>query len=139
MRLMHDEFLIGVTGVFLDDKNRVFLVRHTYRGGWSLPGGYIKAGEHPKESLEREVLEETGLTVSVDTRLKIRTDRAHARLDIAYMGTYIGGDFVPSNEVTEVALFPFEQLPGVSRDQLHFIDQAIEMRKEKRYLTSVNS
>ena len=69
--------------------------------------GYLKAGEHSKEGLEREVKEETGFTVSADQRLKIRTDRDSARLDIAYVGTFIGEELTPSNEISEAKLFSF--------------------------------
>lgn len=55
MRMMNDEFLIGVTGIIFNDKNEVLLVKHTYRQiKWSLPGGYLKAREHPSEGLERK-------------------------------------------------------------------------------------
>lgn len=64
MRLFQDEFLVGVTGIFFDDHRRILLFKHTYRGSWSLPGGYIKGKEHPKEGLEREIKEESGLVVS---------------------------------------------------------------------------
>ncbi len=127
MRRVNDQFLIGVTGVFLDEKRRVLLFKHTYRGNgrWSLPGGYIKAGEHPKEGLEREVKEESGLIVSADERLKIRTDRETARLDITYTGTYFGGVFKPSKEVKAAKLFSFDKLPILPPDQLRFIDEAL--------------
>lgn len=129
MRRFQDQFLIGVTGVFLDNKKRVLLFKHTYRGegSWSLPGGYIKSGEHPKEGLEREVQEESGLIVSVDERLKIRTDRETARLDITYMGTYFGGVFVPSKEVKSARLFSFDKLPVLPADQIVFIDKALKL------------
>ena len=57
MRMFNDQFLIGVTGIFFDDSGRILLFRHTYRNTdrWSLPGGYIKGKEHPKEGIEREV------------------------------------------------------------------------------------
>lgn len=127
MRRVNDQFLIGVTGVFFDDKKRVLLVKHSYRGSgtWSLPGGYAKAGEHPKEALEREVKEETGYVVSADERLKIRTDRDTARLDITYMGTFLGGVYTPSKEILEANLFQFERLPILPDDQLRFIDHAL--------------
>ena len=53
MRLFQDEFLIGVTGIIFNDKDEVLLVKHSYRDddSWSLPGGYIKGKEHPKEGL----------------------------------------------------------------------------------------
>lgn len=127
MRLFNDEFLIGTTGIFLDDRNRILLFRHTYRNidTWSLPGGYVKGKEHPKEGIEREVKEESGLIVSADQRLKIRTDRNSARLDIVYIGKYIGGVFTPSKEVNRAKLFKFEDLPKISKDQFFFISKAL--------------
>jgi 8-oxo-dGTP pyrophosphatase MutT (NUDIX family) len=34
-------------------------------GSWTLPGGGVDHGEHPEDSLRREVFEETGLDVSI--------------------------------------------------------------------------
>ncbi len=130
MGLINDQFLIGVTGIFFDNQNRILLVKHSYRGNgnWSLPGGYIKKGEHPMEGLEREVEEETGYVVSADTRLKIRTDRNNARLDITYVGKFIGGNYKPSTEITEANFFKFKNLPILPTDQLVFIDRALKLR-----------
>lgn len=131
MRRLNDQFLVGVTGVFFDKDDRVLLVKHTYRTtGWSLPGGYAKGGEHPKEAIEREVKEETGYVVSADERLKIRTDRESARLDIAYMGVFIGGVYTPSAEVSEAKLFKFESLPIIPTNHLMFIDKALNLKKD---------
>ena len=56
MRFFQDQFLVGVTGIIFNDKNEVLLFKHTYRAhSWSLPGGYLKTGEHPREALEREI------------------------------------------------------------------------------------
>jgi ADP-ribose pyrophosphatase YjhB (NUDIX family) len=130
MKFFNDQFLIGVTGIFFDKKDRVLLVRHSYRGEgkWSLLGGYIKKGEHPREGLEREVDEETGYIVSADTRLKTRTDRDNARLDITYMGEFLGGAYKPSKEIIEAKFFKFENLPLLPVDQLVFISKACKLR-----------
>jgi len=132
MRRVNDQFLVGVTGIFFDGQNRVLLVKHTYRssGHWGLPGGYAKSGEHPTEAIEREVKEETGYEVSADERLKIRTDRESARLDITYMGAFLGGVFKSSDEVSEAKLFEFDKLPILPDDQLLFIDKALNLRKK---------
>jgi 8-oxo-dGTP pyrophosphatase MutT (NUDIX family) len=129
MRRVNDQFLVGVTGIFFDEDKRVLLVKHSYRGNgaWSLPGGYAKAGEHPKEAIEREVKEETGLIVSADEKLKIRTDRDSARLDITYVGVFLGGVFVPSKEVTAAKLFKFEDLPVIPSNHLLFINKAMQI------------
>src|SRR3989344_1955585 len=129
MRMLQDQFLVGVTGVIFNDKNEVLLLRHTYRKfDWGLPGGYLKAKEHPKEGLEREIEEETGLIVSADERLKIRTDRRSPRLDIVYIGTLIGGEFRKSEETQEIGFFSFNTLPQISKDQLLFIERALKVK-----------
>ncbi len=132
MRLFQDQFLIGVTGVVFNEKKEVLLFKHTYRQTeWSLPGGYIKAKEHPAEGLEREIEEESGLTVSMDYQLNIKTDRESARLDIPLVGKYIGGAFVASSEVKEAQFFSFENLPLVSRNQLLLIESALQHTQAK--------
>ena len=67
MRILQDQFLVGVTGIIFNDQNEVLLFKHTYRShAWSLPGGYLKSGEHPTEGLEREIKEESNLVISAD-------------------------------------------------------------------------
>ncbi len=129
MRVFQDQFLVGVTGVIFNDKHEVLLFKHSYRAvSWGLPGGYIKAKEHPKEGLEREVKEETGLVISADTRYNIRTDRETARLDIVYIGAFIGGTFTPSTEVVNAKFFTFENLPIIREKDLLLIQKILSLR-----------
>lgn len=127
MRRLNDQFLIGTTGIFLDERDRILLFKHTYRdhNQWSLPGGYMKGREHPKEGVEREVKEESGLVVSADETLNLRTDRVGARLDIIIKGKYIGGNFKPSKEVKKAKLFAFDKIPRLPRDQYFFVAKAL--------------
>lgn len=130
MRIFQDQFLIGVTGIILNDKNEILLFKHTYRQTeWGLPGGYIKAKEHPQEALEREIEEESGFVVSADEELKIRTDRDTARVDICFVGKFIGGEFRKSAEVTEAKFFAFDDLPEISRERLFLIEQTLFQKK----------
>jgi 8-oxo-dGTP diphosphatase len=127
MRIFQDQFLIGVTGIIQNDKKEILLFKHSYRShAWSLPGGYLKAGEHPREGLEREIKEESGLVVSVDDALKIRTDREVARLDLCYMGVLIGGEFTPTHEVTEFGFFDLDNLPLLRKNQLFLINEVLQ-------------
>ncbi len=129
MRIFQDQFLVGVTGIIFNDKNEVLLFKHMYRAHqWSLPGGYLKSGEHPMEGLEREIKEESGLIVSVDDSLKTRTDRGTARLDICYTGQLIGGDFSPTHEVSEYGFFSMNNFPLLRKNQVILIDQALKTR-----------
>ncbi len=126
MGVIQDKFLIGVTGVVFNESKEVLLFKHAYRSHpWSLPGVYLKAKEHPKEGLEREIFEESGLVVSIDEQLKLRTDREVARLDIGYVGVLIGGVFVPSHEVIECGFFAQDKMPLLRSNQVFLINEAL--------------
>ncbi|MBN9416993.1 hypothetical protein ABS71_05020 [bacterium SCN 62-11] len=62
--------ILRVCGALLRE-NRILLVRHREgeRIYWTLPGGGLEAGETPEEGAVREMLEETGLTCSVERQL----------------------------------------------------------------------
>src|SRR3989344_3102106 len=129
MRLLQDKFLVGTTCIIFNDQKEILLFKHTYRShAWSLPGGYLKSGEHPREALEREIKEESGLIVSVDDSLKTRTDRDTARLDMCYIGVLIGGDFKATHEVSEYGFFTQDELPLLRKNQVFLIDEALKQK-----------
>src|SRR5918994_229125 len=54
---------LGVRAVVLDDREQVFLIRHTYVPGWHLPGGGVETGETALEALTRELREEACIAI----------------------------------------------------------------------------
>lgn len=56
---------LGVLAIVLEN-NKVGLEQTAYRGGrWSLPGGFLEAGESPINALRREILEELGVSLKI--------------------------------------------------------------------------
>lgn len=121
------KFLVGVAGIIVNERREILLFKHTYRNrAWGLPGGYARAGEHPRETLVREIREESGFEVSVDSALKIRTDRETSRMEIVLTGRYLSGTFRPSDEVEDARFFAFENLPVLSRSELLLVKRVLD-------------
>lgn len=125
LRFVNDEFLVGVTGVIFNADHEVLIVKHSYRRvPWSLPGGFLKGGEHPKKGLEREIYEETRFKVHIEKVIKTQHDEDTAKLDLCYIGTYKKGKFKKSHEVIDYGFFARSKLPPLIDDQYKQIDLA---------------
>jgi 8-oxo-dGTP pyrophosphatase MutT (NUDIX family) len=60
---------LGVQGIVIRSGTEVLLVRQSYAPGWQFPGGGVERGEHLINALERELLEETGISISSAPKL----------------------------------------------------------------------
>ena len=49
---------LGVRAIVINDKNEVFLIKHSYTPGWGLPGGGVEPGETFQQALIKELHEE---------------------------------------------------------------------------------
>ena len=74
-----DRPYVGVGAVIVQD-GRVLLVKRKHEplaGQWSLPGGAVEVGETLEACLVREMLEETGLEVSVGPVIEVLDRISH--------------------------------------------------------------
>jgi ADP-ribose pyrophosphatase YjhB (NUDIX family) len=104
-------------GVLVDDTGRVLLVQRghePFAGSWSLPSGRANPGEDAAAAAAREVLEETGLLVEVESLLGVvrRQDpRGEYHYEIYdYACRVIGGQLRPGDDAADVRWFSAEQL-----------------------------
>jgi len=83
-----------------------------HRLGWGFPKGHRQAGETEALCAGREVLEETGILISVDSRFRRETvseRRGDRRSVIFLLGRYVSGDARPQPGETRAAVwFPAE-------------------------------
>jgi 8-oxo-dGTP diphosphatase len=87
-RQLQGWYTAGVVGVVLNSRHEVLIVEHVFHPDWpwGLPGGWLGKGESPQHGLQRELQEETGLSVNVLRPLLIDNGyyfRTH--LDISFL------------------------------------------------------
>jgi ADP-ribose pyrophosphatase YjhB (NUDIX family) len=106
--------------VLLVDGNRVLLVRRINepaRGLWTLPAGFVDAGEDPARAAERECREETGLIVRVMRVLDVIAGREHPRgadFVIVYEGQVVEGSLLAGDDADRAEWFDRAQLPPLA-------------------------
>lgn len=87
------------------------------QGFWSLPGGFMDAGEDPVEAARRECLEETGVSIRVSELIDVVAGRAHRRgadLLLAYRAEILSGELKPGDDAAQAAFFSFDSLPPLA-------------------------
>jgi ADP-ribose pyrophosphatase YjhB (NUDIX family) len=112
--LFHAKFVLGVSGVILDDRDHVLLLRHRYwkSGSWGLPGGYAIRGEPLEETLAREVREETAYAIQTLALLRI-VSGYRLRLEASFLARLQGGaPRLDPHEILEARFFPPDALPS---------------------------
>jgi 8-oxo-dGTP diphosphatase len=109
---------------------------------WVLPGGGMEHGEHPHDTVVRELEEETGYRIEVTGLLGVdsfHTTRPrrfgrtvdHHGVRLVYEGRVVGGEL--RNETggsTDMAAWhPLDDVPGLNRIRL--IDAALKLWRER--------
>ncbi|MFE7560067.1 NUDIX domain-containing protein [Kitasatospora sp. NPDC057500] len=102
----------SVTAVVTNDAGRLLLIHKTDNNLWALPGGGHDIGESVADTVVREVREETGIDVEVDSVVGLYTDPAHViayddgevrqQFSICFKARPVGGALRTSSESREV-------------------------------------
>lgn len=124
MTAAHDRFLVGVTGLGIDQQGRVILARHRFGAPqWRFLGGFLARREGVQEALAREIREETGLGIEVGPVLEVVTGYRWQRVELVFAYRVVSGTERLSDEVAEVRGFEVTALPDVRADHRGLIER----------------
>ncbi|MBI2411158.1 MAG: NUDIX domain-containing protein [Candidatus Kerfeldbacteria bacterium] len=122
---------VGNGNILINEAGEILLLRRAKEpsaGCWDTPGGFIEAGETPEQGAQREIFEETGLSV---TQLEYfvalpnvyeYTGVRYDLIDIFFVGHIVGEPQIrlQESEVTEYQFFEPKDidLPGIGFDSV---------------------
>jgi len=116
--------IVAACGLITNEVGEVLLMRHRQRG-WEVPGGQVEEGEDLIAGLQREIEEETGITVTVGQLTGIYSnlqsdENTPTKVIFAFLGAKSAGNLRTSPESPEVRWVPREKvLDMVTHPALH--------------------
>jgi ADP-ribose pyrophosphatase YjhB (NUDIX family) len=120
----HDRFLVGVVGLGVDDEGRILLARHRFGSPqWRFLGGVLKRAESVEGALERELREETKLTIEIGPIVEVVTGHRWQHVDVVLAYRVTGGTPALSGEVAELRGFALDDLPAMRADQRGIVER----------------
>ena len=112
-RLVRPKFGAAVAAIIFNEQNQILLFRHTYRKfEWGLPAGGLEYREQPKDAIQREFLEETGMEIKVERLLTVVSAHESPHVSMIYLCSIMQGVFQESHEISEIKYFDVNDLPG---------------------------
>jgi len=134
MHLMHRNPALTVDAVVVKNKKILLIKRkqEPYRGHYALPGGFVEYGETVEAALLREVLEETGLVVNIQSLVGVysnphRDPRGHV-VSVAFAAAIIGGSLAAGSDALDAMLWDIAELPPLAFDHAQIISDALVRR-----------
>ena len=114
---------LGCSAAIFNENGRILLTRRLDNGQWCLPSGGMEPGESAAEACEREVLEETGLSVRVrrlvgiyshPDQLVVYPDGSRFQIVALHFEAEItGGEPGLSNETSDFGYFALQEIEGM--------------------------
>jgi len=138
---------ITLKAVIVKDNNEVLLLKRSTgekfnKNKWDLPGGHLEKGETVKESLKREIKEETGLDVRIGSIVNIvefshnHQQFKNEKRGLRFIAYYQSGKVIlDDNEHSDFKWLPIEEAINKLDDEDGFEKEKKEtLLKAKKYL-----
>ncbi|MFV8232578.1 NUDIX hydrolase [Mycolicibacterium peregrinum] len=101
---------VSVAGIVVRDDDRVLVIKRDDNGHWEAPGGVLELEESFEAGVRREVLEETGLEVTVERLTGVYKNLTHGIVALVYRCRPVGGEPHATEEAREIRWMTMEEV-----------------------------
>lgn len=101
---------VSVAGIVVRHDDRVLVIRRDDNGQWEAPGGVLELDESFEDGVRREVLEETGLQVTVERLTGVYKNLTRGIVALVYRCSPADGDTNRTAETREVRWMTREEV-----------------------------
>lgn len=105
----------SASAMVVNEVGEILLHRRSDNDLWSIPGGAMEVGESIGQTVVREVKEETGLDVELQSLVGIYSDPGHViayddgevrqQFSVCFVCRILGGEFTTSDESLDVRFY----------------------------------
>ena len=103
---------VSAGGAVVRDDGRMLAIKRADNGEWVLPGGIVELDEDPRDTVRREVLEETGVTVEPGQLTGVYKNMRIGVVSLVFRCRPVSGAAQPTAEASEVAWLDNTQVTG---------------------------
>ena len=93
---------VSVAGVVFNDSGEVLVIRRRDNGHWEPPGGVLELHETVQAGAQREILEETGILVTIGPLTGVYKNMKRGVVALVFRCTEPRGSVRPTNETVAV-------------------------------------
>jgi ADP-ribose pyrophosphatase YjhB (NUDIX family) len=116
---------VDIRGLVLDADNKILLVKESTDSRWSLPGGWADVGYSPKETIIKEIKEETGLDAEVTQLLAVFDKNKHDHppephyvFKMVFYCKALSTNLQKGFDVLDIGYFDIDDLPELSTNRI---------------------
>lgn len=102
-------FSVSVAGAIIRQDGKVLAIKRRDNGHWEPPGGVLEPGEDMLAGLQREVLEETGLSVEADRLSGVYQNMERDIISLVFRCRTIQGELRRSDETSDLRWLTVEE------------------------------
>ena len=93
---------VSAGAAVVGEDGRVLAIKRRDNGAWVQPGGIVELDEDPRDTVCREVLEETGVEVEVEALTGVYKNMARGVVSLVFCCRPVGGTPAPTEEAARV-------------------------------------